>query len=1003
MTASIFASKRRTASLIALALIALVGAIALSERSTSAQAPIQDYADASLQIYGDSAGDGLGGVAVGDFNADGTPDLLLGAQFVDEQQNEDSGQVYLPSGPIGPGAAPVGNVATKSIVGDAFRRAGFDVAAGDIDGDGIQDALWVEGSVGGRRTPINYVPGRVDFFDAATDLAREARQVHTRLGTIPNDIAVADLDGDGANDIVYGSPDLRLFDVELGSDEVVIYFGPFEAPRGGIAPVDRSAVIRGPANSLFGWSLAAGDLTGEGQADLAINYFDERSGEAFVTVLPGPFTAGKVDFEDLASQVTISSPLEISDLAIGDANLDGVNDLLAGLPGFSLVSLIPGQVIGPTCCADIFLLNERWFAGFADISFGVSVAVADYDGDGLSDVLIGSFGDSDSQRADTDGAGSAIGFAAADQGPQVNGVRPSIGEAGAGTEVEIWGYGFANPTVSFRAGGTEVEVETTPVSLGRIRATVPDSFEPGLVDVIVRTDIGDAILEDAFTVQPAPPQPPATRTVALARGWNLVGWTGATAAQDATATISGSFTTLYTWDAAQQSFQSLSSTGPEFLNTLTDLQTGDGVWINTPNGGSWEQPAYREPRSAPLAPGFNLAMWTGPDGTAVVDAVAGISGQLEVLFTWDGGQQRFLRYSTTGPDFLNDALVLNFGDGVWLQVSRSVSWAQPPSEVLELAPVDTGPEPATSFQEAESAIVLVDQGLGIGSGFVISETQILTNTHVVAGASSVTVRFFNGEERRRLVTARDQMLDVAVIEVSNLPDGVRRLDWESAETPAPGDGVWVWGFPLAFDVGAILDISSLNATLTTGIVSAIQTSGEGLSFVQTDAALERGNSGGPMITEDGRVIGISAFEVRFAEGQNFGINVTAHRDRIGALLAPVVLEPITPAPMVDEEPAPVHQFFGSTQTNSGALLDGVLAPDGSVVTAWNDQGEAVGSATIADGTWLIVVDSADAATVTFSIDGSSMSDPIEVASGALTEVTLDLASAALVGASAPPG
>ena len=269
----------------------------------------------------------------------------------------------------------------------------------------------------------------------------------------------------------------------------------------------------------------------------------------------------------------------------------------------------------------------------------------------------------------------------------------------------------------------------------------------------------------------------------------------------------------------------------------------------------------------------------------------------------------------------------------------------------------------------------------------------------------MTVRFFNGEERRGLVTARDQMLDVAVIEVSNLPDGVRRLDWESAETPAPGDGVWVWGFPLAFDVGAILDIdiSSLNATLTTGIVSAIQTSGEGLSFVQTDAALERGNSGGPMITEDGRVIGISAFEVRFAEGQNFGINVTAHRDRIGALLAPVVLEPITPAPMVDEEPAPVHQFFGSTQTNSGALLDGVLAPDGSVVTAWNEQGEAVGSATIADGTWLIVVDSADAATVTFSIDGSSMSDPIEVASGALTEVTLDLASAALVGASAPPG
>ena len=152
-----------------------------------------------------------------------------------------------------------------------------------------------------------------------------------------------------------------------------------------------------------------------------------------------------------------------------------------------------------------------------------------------------------------------------------------------------------------------MEVEATPVSLGTIRATVPDSFEPGLVDVIVQTDIGEARLDDAFTVKPAPPEPPqlpTTRTVSLARGWNLVGWTGATAAQDATATISGSFTTLYTWNAADQSFQSLSSTGPDFLNTLTDLQAGDGVWIHTPNGGSWEQPAYREPRSAPLAPGL---------------------------------------------------------------------------------------------------------------------------------------------------------------------------------------------------------------------------------------------------------------------------------------------------------------------------------------------------------------------------------------------------------------
>ena len=895
MTVSIFASKRRTASLIALALIALVGAIALSGRSTSAQVPIVFAAQASLQVFGDNAGDFLAAPAVGDFNDDGAPDLALGAQGFDSPPAEDNGAVHFLPGPIGPGTGRVGDLTQKSVIGSNFRNTGFSTSLWeDIDGDGVDDALWSDRIVGGRlNESFHYIPGSPNFFEPTTDLAQEVREIPIRSGTLGGDIAIADMDGDGTDDLVYGSPDLRLlFDVDLGSDEVIILFGPFSAPAGGLASIGRTAVIRGPTDSLFGFSVAAGDLTGDGQADLAIIHLDESTGAASVTVLPGPFRSRNVDFEDLASQVTIASP-PVSDLVIGDANLDGVNDLLVGTPDFGLVHLIPGQVLGPTCCANIFLLGERLFIGSGAISFGRALAVADYDGDGLPDVLIGSNGDVDPQGANIDDAGSVVGFAAADQGPRINGVWPSIGEAGAGTEVEIWGHGFLNPTVSFRAGATEVEVEATPVSLGTIRATVPDSFEPGLVDVIVQTDIGEARLDDAFTVKPAPPEPPqlpTTRTVSLARGWNLVGWTGATAAQDATATISGSFTTLYTWNAADQSFQSLSSTGPDFLNTLTDLQAGDGVWIHTPNGGSWEQPAYREPRSAPLAPGFNLAMWTGPEGTSVVDAVAGITGQLEVLFTWDAAQQRFLRFSPTGPGFLNDPIVLNFGDGVWLQVSRSVSWAQPPSEVVvELAPepVDTGPEPATSFQEAESAIVLVDQGLGVGSGFVISETQILTNTHVVAGASSVTVHFFNGEERLGLVTARDQVLDVAVIEVSNLPEGVRRLDWESAETPAPGDGVWVWGFPLAFNVGEILDvdISSLNATLTTGIVSAIQTSGEGLSFVQTDAAIERGNSGGPMVTEDGRVIGISAFEVRFAEGQNFGIDVAAHRDRIQDLLA----------------------------------------------------------------------------------------------------------------------
>ena len=92
-------------------------------------------------------------------------------------------------------------------------------------------------------------------------------------------------------------------------------------------------------------------------------------------------------------------------------------------------------------------------------------------------------------------------------------------------------------------------------------------------------------------------------------------------------------------------------------------------------------------------------------------------------------------------------------------------------------------------------------------------------------------------------------------------------------------------------------------------------------------------------------------------------------------------------------PSPPHQFFGSAGTGSAALVDGAAAADGAVVTAWNQDGESVGTATLADGTWLLAVDGADASSVTFSIDGSAQTPSFPVTSGDLTEVTIDVTAA----------
>ena len=99
-----------------------------------------------------------------------------------------------------------------------------------------------------------------------------------------------------------------------------------------------------------------------------------------------------------------------------------------------------------------------------------------------------------------------------------------------------------------------------------------------------------------------------------------------------------------------------------------------------------------------------------------------------------------------------------------------------------------------------------------------------------------------------------------------------------------------------------------------------------------------------------------------------------------------------------EAPPPLPaQFFGSAALGSAAQVDGADAADGSTVTAWNENGEAVGTATIGAveaGTWAIQVSPDDAASVTFSIDGSNPSESFDVTDGSVTPVALALTSAA---------
>lgn len=177
---------------------------------------------------------------------------------------------------------------------------------------------------------------------------------------------------------------------------------------------------------------------------------------------------------------------------------------------------------------------------------------------------------------------------------------------------------------------------------------------------------------------------PATRIQTLRPSWNLVGWTGdESPIGTVTAGIVESIGNFSLWDANALAFLSFNPALPTQLNKLQVVPRGAGVWtfVSSATPLAWEQPAFSEARSVDLVAGFNLVMWTGPDGTPITEAIADLAGA-EALFIWDAAAQRFLVFNTALPPALIQASELNYGAGIWLLMAAAGTWEQPASEIL---------------------------------------------------------------------------------------------------------------------------------------------------------------------------------------------------------------------------------------------------------------------------------------------------------------------------------
>ena len=187
---------------------------------------------------------------------------------------------------------------------------------------------------------------------------------------------------------------------------------------------------------------------------------------------------------------------------------------------------------------------------------------------------------------------------------------------------------------------------------------------------------------------------------------------------------------------------------------------------------------------------------------------------------------------------------------------------------------------AVLYEQAVQSIVFIrastSQAEGSGSGFVWDiDGHVVTNYHVVQGASSLTAKFFNGREYTASIVAFDLDADLAVIKLENVEHELVPIAIGNSSDLRPGEMAIALGNPFGEEF-----------TMTTGIVSAVsRTLRSGFSLysipavVQTDAAINPGNSGGPLLDMNGAVIGVNT-QIRSDSRQNSGVGFAVPVDLV---------------------------------------------------------------------------------------------------------------------------
>ncbi|QOH65973.1 serine protease [Bacillus amyloliquefaciens] len=223
-----------------------------------------------------------------------------------------------------------------------------------------------------------------------------------------------------------------------------------------------------------------------------------------------------------------------------------------------------------------------------------------------------------------------------------------------------------------------------------------------------------------------------------------------------------------------------------------------------------------------------------------------------------------------------------------------------------------------------------DAETGSGSGVIFKKANgkayIITNNHVVEGASSLKVSLFDGTDVTAKLVGSDSLTDLAVLEISD-KHVTKTASFGSSSALRTGESVIAIGDPLGKD---------LSRTVTQGIVSGLNrtvsistSAGESsINVIQTDAAINPGNSGGPLLNTDGKIIGINSMKISESDVEGIGFAIPSNDVKPIAeelLTKGQVERPYIGVSMIDLEQVPQNYQEGTLglfgkQLNKGVYI-----------------------------------------------------------------------------------